>query len=152
MNVVSMIHRRLSASCPEVHQSRLNALMTGVEGLLNGQTLSVTAVGRHSPRETTSKHAIKQADRLIGNAHLFAERELFYGFFAGELLGSQVRPMIVIDWSDLPDNRRFVLLRASLPMEGRSLTLYEEVFPKQFAVAGPNCHVDPVAYRQPIGA
>jgi len=36
-------------------------------------------------------------------------------------------PLIVIDWSDLKADQSLHLLRASLPVGGRSLTLYEEV-------------------------
>jgi hypothetical protein len=36
-----------------------------------------------------------------------------------------------VDWSDLTANRRWQLLRASLPVGGRALTLYEEVHPLQ---------------------
>jgi len=43
------------------------------------------------------------------------------------LVGGQTRPVIVVDWSDLDERKRHFLLRASLPVQGRSLTLYEEV-------------------------
>ena len=35
--------------------------------------------------------------------------------------------MIIVDWSDMDESKRHFLLRASVPMEGRSLTLYEGV-------------------------
>jgi hypothetical protein len=40
-------------------------------------------------------------------------------------------PLILIDWSDLKADQSLHLLRASLPVGGRSLTLYEEVHPQQ---------------------
>ena len=36
-------------------------------------------------------------------------------------------PLIIVDWSDLSADRRWQLLRASVALEGRSVTLYEEV-------------------------
>jgi hypothetical protein len=43
------------------------------------------------------------------------------------LIGTKQRPVIIIDWSDMDDCKRHFLLRASGPVQGRSLTLYEEV-------------------------
>ena len=37
-------------------------------------------------------------------------------------------PVIIVDWSDMDDCKRHFLLRASIPVQGRSLTLYEEVY------------------------
>lgn len=39
--------------------------------------------------------------------------------------------LIVIDWSDLTRDQRWQLLRASVVVEGRSVTLYEEVHPQR---------------------
>ncbi|MDO9049733.1 MAG: hypothetical protein Q7U66_18615 [Methylobacter sp.] len=38
-------------------------------------------------------------------------------------------PLIIIDWSPLTDDQSQQLLRASLPVGGRTITLYEEVHP-----------------------
>jgi len=40
-------------------------------------------------------------------------------------------PLILIDWSDLKADQSLHLLRAALPVGGRSLTLYEEVHPQK---------------------
>jgi hypothetical protein len=40
-------------------------------------------------------------------------------------------PVILIDWSDLKADQSLHLLRASLPVGGRALTLYEEVHPQK---------------------
>jgi hypothetical protein len=39
------------------------------------------------------------------------------------------QPLIIVDWSDLRPDRSLQLLRASLVLQGRALTLYEEVHP-----------------------
>lgn len=129
MNALAIVHRELQIRCPRLHARRLDSLMTAVEAWVRGQTLSVTALGRHSPRPTRPKHAIKQADRLVGNPHLFDEREALYRVFAHQLLAHHPRPRVLVDWSDCPDNRAYALLRASVPVGGRSLTLYEQVHP-----------------------
>ena len=43
------------------------------------------------------------------------------------LLAGVAQPLIVIDWSDLKEDQSLHLLRASVPVGGRSLTVYEEV-------------------------
>jgi hypothetical protein len=46
------------------------------------------------------------------------------------LLRGRAEPLSVIDWSDLKADQSLHLLRASVPVGGRSLTLYEEVHPQ----------------------
>ena len=43
------------------------------------------------------------------------------------MLGTCPRPVIAVDWSDLDGAKRHFLLRASLLIDGRALTLVEEV-------------------------
>ena len=128
MNAISILQQQLHLWCPTVGKTRLAALMTTVEALVTGQTLTVTALGRHSPHDIKTKHAIKQADRLVGNPHLYAQRDSFYRALTHQLLVHQPRPVVLVDWSDCPDNRAFVLLRASLPLGGRAVTV-ETVHP-----------------------
>jgi len=47
------------------------------------------------------------------------------------IIGNHKPPVILVDWSDLSANRSFHLLRASLPVGGRALTLYDEVHPEK---------------------
>ena len=129
MQAVKMLHQALNESCPEIHAYRLTALMAGVEALVTGQTLTVTGLGRALPRDISMKHGIKQSDRLVGNVHLFEERCAIYQAVCRRLIGDQKRPLIIIDWSDYTHDRAQQLLRASVPVGGRALTLYEEVHP-----------------------
>jgi hypothetical protein len=46
------------------------------------------------------------------------------------LIGSNKRPLIIVDWSHVPNTTCYIL-RAALVAKGRALTLYEEVFPKE---------------------
>ena len=78
---------------------------------------------------TTVNHAIKRMDRLLSNGQLQGERESIHAALIHWVLGAQTQPVIVVDWSDLTADRRWQLLRASLPAGGRALTLYEEVHP-----------------------
>ena len=62
-------------------------------------------------------------------------------------------PLIVIDWSDLTPDRQWQLLRASVAIEGRSMTLYEEVHPQSRSTS-PRVHeafLTQLAAMLPIG-
>ena len=129
MQVLKSLHDLLSDECTTIHATRLKALMINVAALIRGQTLTVTGLGRAPKRHRNTKHDIKQSDRLIGNVHLQRERALLYGAIARHLLARTREPIILIDWSDYTVDRSYLLLRASVPVGGRALTLYEQVHP-----------------------
>lgn len=129
MQVVESLHDMLSIECPHIHSARLTALMRNVDALMSGQKLTVTGLGRAPGRRPNTKHQIKQSDRLIGNPHLDRERESIYRAITRRLLKRTPSPIILVDWSDYTHNRSHILLRASVPVAGRALTLYEEVHP-----------------------
>ena len=129
MHATKILHLKLQQSCPQIHTNRLTALLDVVSGLITGQTLTVTGLGRHSPRAISMKQGIKQSDRLIGNHHLYTERAVLYQTVARWLIGDQQRPILLVDWTDYTYDRSHLILRASVPVGGRALTLYEEVHP-----------------------
>jgi len=64
---------------------------------------------------------------LLSNTHLHGERQTLYAEFVQRLIGPRKHPIIIVDWSDMDDCKQHFLLRASLAVEGKALTLYEEV-------------------------
>ena len=132
MKASEILHEDIAFSYPEIHSTRLNSLFTFVESGLRDQRVSVTYLGRglKSASITDKKHDIKRADRLIGNANLHDERIYFYQFMTEALVGKQKHPLIIVDWSPINGSQIFQVLRASIPMGGRALTLYEEVYPE----------------------
>jgi hypothetical protein len=75
------------------------------------------------------KHNIKRVDRLLGNDALHAQAPTLYAALARQCLAEVKAPLIIVDWSDLTPDRRWQLLRASMALSGRSVTLYEQVHP-----------------------
>jgi hypothetical protein len=67
-------------------------------------------------------------DRLLGNGHLHREREQVYAALAMQAPGRMERPVIVVDWSDFEPGRQFAMLKAAVPVGGRAITVYEQVF------------------------
>jgi len=127
MQARQVLHKLLQKVCSEMHKLRRTALFVNVMAALHGEVLTVTHLGRSITSEAKEKHCIKRADRLLSNRRLQGERVGIYSALTQQLIGSQQRPVIIVDWSDMDECKRHFLLRASVPMEGRSLTLYEEV-------------------------
>lgn len=129
MHTLPVLHKFFRTSFPAVHATRLEALSVAVDAVTQGARVSITAMGRglHSP--VRIKHRVKRMNRLVGNRLLSAERESFYRAITHRLLVGSDRPIILIDWSDFSADRAQQLLRASLPVGGRAITLYEELHP-----------------------
>lgn len=134
MQAKALLHKLIRESCMPLHATRRMALESMVWAAIECRTLTVTALGRALANRCLEKHAIKCADRLLSNRALQAEGEGIYGELAHRLVGRQPHPIILVDWSDLDPWRRNQVLRASLAMEGRALTLYEEVHGRMTAV------------------
>jgi len=130
MKAIELLHKRLTTACPDIHKVRLTALMSGVTSALTENQVTVTGLGRNlkSHSKTSQKHDIKRMDRLIGNPHLHTERNEIYRYLTEQLIGTQKHPVLIVDWSPIPGKALFQLLRVSIPMGGRSLTLYEACF------------------------
>lgn len=127
MHAEKVSHKILDNACAWMHAARRQALQVNVLSAIQSRRLSVTGLGRGIDSDAREKHCIKRADRLIGNAHLFAEHRDVYLCFARIVIATTQRPVILIDWSDLDSHKRHYLLRASVAADGRALTLYEEV-------------------------
>ncbi len=93
----------------------------------HGSSVSVTGIGRGLSNTALEKHKIKRADRLCSNQKLQLEYQTIYQAMVVQFGHLSSTPVILIDWSDLDDRQDKFLLRASLAIEGRSMTLYQEV-------------------------
>lgn len=126
MYATQLLDNYLSKRCQGIHQKRRNALMMMVEALMNSKKLSVTGLGRAILGDSYEKHQIKKADRLIGNPYLNIERHDIYTALAKLLIDRCQQPVVHVDWSDLTQDREFHWLRATVPVGGRALPIYEE--------------------------
>ena len=139
MHALTILHRILYASLPEIHAKRLTGLLAAVEAVVSGSRLTLSDLGRGLSGCVAVKHNIKRIDRLLGNCSLHTEMPKLYEALARQCLEGVSMPLIVIDWSDLTPDRHWQLLRASVAIEGRSMTLYEQVHPQSLA-ASPRVH------------
>jgi len=128
MRASRVLQKCLPDSLARMHSLRERTLLRAVEALLHGRRLTLTDVARSWPDAERVRPPLKAFDRLLGNPHLQAEREPLQREMARWLLrGSQ--PVIVIDWADLKADKSWCLLRAAVPVGGRTLTLLDMVVP-----------------------
>ena len=139
MHALTILHRILSTSFPEIHTKRLASLLAAVGAVVSGSRLTLSDMGRGLSGTVAVKHNIKRIDRLLGNSALHTELPKLYEALVRQCLEGISMPLIVIDWSDLSPDRQWQLLRASVAVEGRSMTLYEEVHPQSCATS-PRVH------------
>ena len=127
MQAKQVLHKIMTTTCPNMHKMRRNALEANVLAVLKGQRLTVTDLGRSIKSDTSHKHNIKRADRLLSNPHLHNESISIYQAQSHQIIGAQKRPVVLVDWSDMDEYKQHFLIRAAFVVEGRSMTLYEEV-------------------------
>lgn len=130
MHTAKVLHKLLVKSVPFIHSVRLTAFVAIVEALAHCSHATVTSLGRGILGKAYDKHKIKRVDRLLSNHHLFNESLSIYTALTQLLVKNLPKPVIIIDWSPLCADQSWQLLRAALPLGGRSLTLYEEVHPQ----------------------
>lgn len=128
MRASRVLQKCLSGSLGGMHALRARVLLRAVEALLAGRRLTLIDVARSWPGAERVRAPLKAFDRLLSNRHLHAERERVYADMARWLLRSE-RPVIVIDWSDLKADKAWCLLRAAVPVGGRTLPVLDMVFP-----------------------
>ena len=112
-----------------MHQKRAGALSAAVCALMHGAFLTVTALGRRLHSQAKTKHNIKRMDRLLSNQSLHDERLSLYRILCHRLCSQLPQPIILIDWSDIVEQQRLLLIRAALVVDGRAIPLYEAVYP-----------------------
>jgi len=130
MHTLPVLQKFFRDALPTVHARRRQTLIEAVDGVAQGSRVAITALGRSLPGSIRIKHRVKRMDRLVGNRLLHAERDSIYRVIIERLLAGTARPLILIDWSDFSVDGQQQLLRASVPVGGRAITLYEELHPR----------------------
>lgn len=131
MHAKKIVDRMLYGCLSSLHVKLSEAVKAAVCGALRGGRLSLSQLARSVESATTMRHRVKRIDRLLGNASLHGARAKIYRELAAQWLTGIDRVLVVVDWSDATTDQRWHLLRASVAVEGRSVTLYEEIQPQQ---------------------
>jgi Transposase DDE domain len=131
MQTQAIVTRLLRCCMPLMHAARWQALRDVAASAVGGRALTLTALALGTDRVTSVRHRVKCVDRLLANHHLENERIDAYRALAHEWLSGLPQLLIVVDWSSLTADLKWHWLRASVVVEGRSITLYEEVHARQ---------------------
>lgn len=123
MHVKGFLHKIL---LPVMHKKRLVTLTLCVEAVLKTKKLSLSELGRAINLPIKERSAIRRSDRLLSNAKLHEERDTIHRIITEKIIGANLQPNIIVDWSSIPNTTHHTL-RAAVTAEGRALTLYEEV-------------------------
>ena len=128
MHATQVLQKCLGSALEGMHALRQRVLFKAVEATVRGRRLVLMDVARSWPGAVRVRAPLKALDRLLSNRHLQVEVEPLYAAMGAWLLRAS-QPVIVIDWSDLKADGSWHLLRAAVPVGGRTLTLLEMVFP-----------------------
>ena len=128
MRAAQVLQKCLGEALSGMHALRQRVLLKATEALISGRRLTLIDLARAWPGAERIRAPLKALDRLLGNRHLHGEREHIHAAMNRWLIRGD-QPIIVVDWSDLKADRSWHLLRAAIPVGGRTLTLLDMVFP-----------------------
>jgi hypothetical protein len=131
MRALNILKRNVNSFLAQtIHAARLKTLYWAASVLIGGNRLSVTALGRDAHGSAFTKHNIKRVDRFVGNKHFHKEIDIIYAGLANLLISRTPRPILCVDWTPVGENH--YALVASVPVDGRALPVYEEVYEKKY--------------------
>lgn len=130
MHASELLQRCLGSVVGTMHALRRRTLLLAVDALIAGRRLVLIDLARSWPDAERIRAPLKRLDRLLGNGRLHAAREGLYTAMARWLLRG-ARPIIVVDWCRLKADGHWHLLRAAVPVGGRTVTLLDMVFPQR---------------------
>lgn len=139
MHAISIVQDVLRKGCPHIHAARLKALLLGTEAALHASSLTLSNLARALGGQSAVRHRVKRIDRMLGSRALQQACASVYRAMAQHWLHGNDTPLIVVDWSDVNESRSAQMIRASVALVGRSLTLYEEVHSMKAATT-PQVH------------
>ena len=129
MRALEILQEELADSLGFLHSKRLHALWRLVDGLLRGQQLWLTELGRNLPGACSVKHRIKAVDRFVGSAAMQRATAKVYCALASFLLRSTKRPVVLVDWTG--GESGLWLLSAKIAFAGRALSILSRSYPER---------------------
>lgn len=128
MRAIEILQEKLQPSLQFLHAKRRAALWRAVEGLLRGQELWLTELGRNLRGDCAIKHRIKAIDRLLGSPKMQMAIPQIYAAVAGFLLYSMERPVVLVDWTG-GESGHYVL-SAKVAFSGRAVSILSRSYPE----------------------
>jgi hypothetical protein len=138
MHASSVLQKCLSDVLTRMHAMRVQVLLGAVQALLASRRLVLMELARAWPGAEKVRAPLKRLDRLLSNPHLQGEMKELYAAMARWLVRS-TEPVIVVDWSALKQDESLHVLRAGLVLQGRTVTVFEQIYP-QGELGSPRAH------------
>lgn len=129
MGAAAILRAKLEEGLDFMHAKRRTALWRLVDGLLAGQQLWLTELGRSLPGNCSTKHRVKAVDRFIGGAAIQLELPRVYAALAHYLLRGSKQAIILVDWTGA--GRGLFTLSATVAFTGRALTILSRTYPEK---------------------
>lgn len=121
-----LCHKFFQKSLTHLHKARTKTLLDCGDALIHGNKLTLTSIGRHLHGSAHVKHKIKRVDRFLKNKYLYQEQVDIYKAIIQPIIANLPYLAIAIDWSGCCTHK-YHLLRASLLVDGRSITIFNMV-------------------------
>jgi Transposase DDE domain len=134
MHVKTIVHQILSGV---IHKTRMKTLLIMLIGLIESKELKLSALGRALPIKGKERAGILRVNRFLSNPFYQNKSTEIYQCIIKKVIGNKRHPDILVDWSSIPNSHytteggEHCLLRATYAVEGRAITLYEEVHAKK---------------------
>ncbi len=125
MHIRKVLHKIFKDTSKFIDKRNHKTLIEAVLTLSECKHLSIAALGRHLESKALIKNNIKRIDRLFGNYNTQNAAIQYYKKIAELTIQKNKRPTISIDWSGLTPCGEFHFLRASCPVNGRAITVFE---------------------------
>ncbi len=130
-----------------LHVKRVASLANGTLGVLNSASLAVHTIGlglAHA-RGLATKHAIKQVDRLIGNAGV--DVWACFAYWVPYLIADRSSIRVALDWTDFDDDGHAMIALNLLTDHGRATPLMWKTVKKSALKDHHNDYEDEVLSR-----
>ena len=131
----------------DLHTKRVASLANATLGILNSTSLAVQAIGlglAHAQGLVT-KHAIKQVDRLVGNAGVDVWE--CFAYWVPYIIAERQTIMVAMDWTDFDDDGHTMIALNLLTNHGRATPLVWKTVEKSALKARRNDYEDEVLSR-----
>jgi hypothetical protein len=106
-----------------IHAKRVLSIANAVTGVITAGALAVHAIGcgLAAAKALVKKHAIKQVDRLVGNAKVVVDS--FFALWVPYVLADRPKVVVNLDWTDFDDDGHTMLVASVQTSHGRSTPL-----------------------------
>jgi hypothetical protein len=130
-----------------IHARRIQSIAGAVVGCIRGATLAVTLIGHALAKAAnlSSKHAIKQVDRLLSNT-LFAPW-LYFATWVPYVVGQRKEIIVAMDWTEFDQDDQSTIALYLTTRHGRATPLVWKTVVKSELKGWRNAHEDAVLAR-----